>query len=125
MEFPRISEDNRSETISLKFGPFLNLFVQNRQNPAADLSGCSAPLFIRPFLTYAAEYSASWQHWKICKIKRRMWSVSEFSCLYDHLGALVTREHGGVYGASLHARTVLKEKTKNFRIIEEKRNLAI
>jgi hypothetical protein len=52
-----------------------------------------------------------------------MWRVSEFSCLYDHLGALVTREHGGVYGASFHARTVLKAKQKKLRSLKKNKNV--
>jgi hypothetical protein len=68
--FPRIKKDKRRETILLQirpFWPFSAHFVQNqpknrRQNfPAASL-------FIQPFLTYAAEQSASWQH---CQARHR------------------------------------------------------
>ncbi len=48
----------RRETIFLKIGPFSDLFGQNW--PKIRLQICpAAPLFIRPFLTYTAEQSAS------------------------------------------------------------------
>jgi hypothetical protein len=48
------------KTIFIKFGPFSALFVQSRPKFGRRF-GQAAPLFIRPFLTYVAEQSASWQ----------------------------------------------------------------
>ncbi len=49
------------ETIFFKFGPFSALFVQNRSEFGRIF--VRPTLFIWPFLTYAAEQSANWQHW--------------------------------------------------------------
>ena len=50
------------KTIFIKFGSFSALFCSKSSKIRPQICQ-AAPLFIRPFLTYAAEQSASWQHW--------------------------------------------------------------
>jgi hypothetical protein len=68
LDFPRTRERIRggkqqtfSETWSL-FDPFCSILAKIRPEI------CPAdPIFIRPILGYAAEHSASWQHWPMTR----------------------------------------------------------
>jgi hypothetical protein len=56
MDFPEIREDKRNKKTFQMFGPFLSRYF-------------FLPLFIRSLLSYAAEHSASWQHFLCRKTK--------------------------------------------------------
>jgi hypothetical protein len=62
--FPRIREYKRREIIVLQFRPFWPfLFKIGQKNRPQNCPAAS--LFIQPYLTYAAEKSASWQQCRL------------------------------------------------------------
>ncbi len=83
--FPRIREDRKREKVKIRplFGPFCSKSAKIRpQNCLA------APLFIWPFLTYAAEQSASWQHcgmWRTKMPRQDIASCEDDLLIYSEL----------------------------------------